>query len=182
MEILLDVEYGFEPFKGVDIEGLVRFVLERLELPDNTEVSISFVNNNEIAELNEQYRGKVGPTDVLSFECDNLDDDFDIYFAEGDEGSHACAQDIVGEGEDEAAVAEAQEEPAGIYSLGDVIIAPDVVAAQAQGYGNSAVEELELMIVHGLLHLNGYDHIEDDEAAEMESLQTKLLQEWRAQA
>ncbi|WP_304424831.1 rRNA maturation RNase YbeY, partial [uncultured Adlercreutzia sp.] len=91
-----------------------------------------------------------GPTDVLSFECDNIADD--ITAADGP----ACP----------------------LYELGDVIIAPDVAEAQSQEYGNSLEQEVSLLLVHGLLHLCGYDHIEDDEAEIMEAREAELLREW----
>jgi probable rRNA maturation factor len=175
MDILLDTQYNPQGFDPAHIDALARFALDRLDVPDASEVSITFVPNDEIAELNEQYRGKVGPTDVLSFECDNLDDDFDDDFPPAPEIASTSTPDI-GEG------AQPNVPPSPIYSLGDIIIAPDVVAAQAPTYGNTPAAELELMVVHGLLHLNGYDHIEDDEAAEMEALQTEILKAWRESA
>ena len=116
----------------------------------NTEVSISFVDNEKIAELNERFRGIEGPTDVLSFECDNISDDMTA--ADGPN----CP----------------------LYELGDIIIAPDVAAAQADEYGNSFEQEISLLLVHGLLHLCGYDHITDDEAEVMEGREKELLTAW----
>ena len=91
-----------------------------------------------------------GPTDVLSFECDNLSDD----------------------------VTNADGADCPVYELGDVIIAPDVALAQSEEYGNSLEDEVSLLLVHGLLHLCGYDHIEDDEAEVMEARERELLTEW----
>lgn len=92
----------------------------------------------------------MGPTDVLSFECDNIADDMTA--ADGP----ACP----------------------IYELGDIIIAPDVAARQAEEYGNSFEQEISLLLVHGLLHLCGYDHIQDDEAEVMEGREKELLTAW----
>ncbi len=64
-----------------------------------------------------------------------------------------------------------------IVELGDVILAPEVIVRQAPGFGNSAADECRLMLVHGLLHLLGYDHIEDDEAEVMEAREDALLRE-----
>ncbi len=149
MEILLDYSYGEEMLATVPVADLCRFVLEEEELPENTEVSVSFVDNEEIAALNSQYRGKQGPTDVLSFECD-MDED-DDFFADADDP---------------------------IFSLGDVIIAPDVALAQTATFGSTFEQEVSLLLVHGLLHLCGYDHIEDDEAEEMQAREKAILGKW----
>ncbi|WP_300629064.1 rRNA maturation RNase YbeY [uncultured Adlercreutzia sp.] len=150
MEILITYPYREEDLTEMPLHDLAQFVLEREGKPLNTEVSVSFVDNATIAELNERFRNIEGPTDVLSSECDNIADD--ITAADGP----ACP----------------------LYELGDVIIAPDVAEAQSQEYGNSLEQEVSLLLVHGLLHLCGYDHIEDDEAEIMEAREAELLREW----
>jgi probable rRNA maturation factor len=146
MDIQVNYEYGGEAVRrALDVEALTRFVIEQEEKPDSTEVSISFVTDEAIHELNREYRGIDRPTDVLSFECDNLDDDF---------------------------------APAGFdepYELGDIVIAVDIAQRQAPEYGLSFPDELSLLITHGLLHLCGYDHMEEDEALEMEARESELL-------
>ena len=150
MEILITCSHGEDALSGLPLARLAQFVLEREGKPVNTEVSISFVDNEKIAELNERFRGIEGPTDVLSFECDNIADDMTA--ADGPN----CP----------------------LYELGDIIIAPDVAAAQADEYGNSFEQEISLLLVHGLLHLCGYDHITDDEAEVMEGREKELLTAW----
>ena len=127
-----------------------RFVLAREDKPFNTEVSVSFVTDEAIAQLNEKYRHKEGPTDVLSFECDGVDDDL---------SAMTLAEDPV-------------------YELGDVVIAPDVATRQTREFGTTFEEEISLLLVHGLLHLCGYDHIEDDEAEVMEKREAEILEAW----
>ena len=61
--------------------------------------------------------------------------------------------------------------------LGDVILCPEVIAAQAADFGNTPVEECRLMLVHGLLHLVGYDHMNENDAAEMEGRELAILRE-----
>lgn len=152
MDIQFNYEYREEELAGLPLQDLALFVLEHEERPAYTEVSISFVDNDRIAELNGQYRGIDGPTDVLSFECDGADDD-------------AGFGDIIS---DEDAV----------FELGDIVIAPDVAEAQCAEYGNTFEQELSLLLTHGLLHLSGYDHMEDDEAEVMEAREKELLSEW----
>ena len=64
--------------------------------------------------------------------------------------------------------------------LGDLVLCPDIAEKQASTAGHSTDAEIELLTVHGILHLLGYDHAEPDEHAEMFSLQDRLLAEWRA--
>ena len=151
MEILIDYRYRQEDMERLPLEELALFALEAEDMPDNTEVSLSFVDNEEIARLNEKFRGKRGPTDVLSFECD-LDEEYDEMFFEDDP----------------------------IFELGDVIIAPDVAEAQTAEYGTTFEQEISLLLVHGLLHLCGYDHIEDEEALEMQARERDILGKWFA--
>ncbi len=150
MEILITYGHREEDLASLPIRDLALFVLEREGKPINTEVSISFVDDTAMAELNERFRGMEGPTDVLSFECDNIDDD--ITAADGP----SCP----------------------VYELGDIIIAPDVAARQSTEFGNSFEQEVSLLIVHGLLHLCGYDHIVDEEAEVMEARERELLTAW----
>ena len=63
--------------------------------------------------------------------------------------------------------------------LGDVVLCPQVAARQARAAGHSTQEELELLLVHGVLHLLGYDHAEPEEEREMFGLQRRLLSSWR---
>lgn len=150
MDIQINYDYRKEDLEKLPLEELTRFVLAREDKPFNTEVSVSFVTDEAIAELNEKYRGKTGPTDVLSFECDGVDDDL-------------------------SAVTLA-EDP--IFELGDVVIAPDVASRQTREFGTTFEEEISLLLVHGLLHLCGYDHVEDDEAEVMEKREAEILEAW----
>lgn len=150
MKVHFNHDYRPEATEPLPLEELALMVLRHEEVPENTEVSVTFVDDKEIARLNEEYRGKVGPTDVLSFECDGLFDEME---------------------DSEGAGAE-------VFELGDIVIAVDVVERQAGGFGNTFEEEVSLMLVHGLLHLCGYDHIADDEAEVMEKREAEILEAW----
>lgn len=150
MDIQINYDYRKEDLEKLPLHELSQFVLAREDKPFNTEVSVSFVTDDAIAELNEKYRGKQGPTDVLSFECDGVDDDL---------SAMALAEDP-------------------LYELGDVVIAPDVAARQTREFSTSFEEEISLLLVHGLLHLCGYDHVEDDEAEAMEKREADILEDW----
>lgn len=149
MDILLNYEYRQADVEPLPLRQLAEHTLRAEEVPDTTEVSITFVDDEEMAALNAEYRGKQGPTDVLSFECDGLDDDF--------------------------AWPEAEDEP---FQLGDIVIAPDVAQRQAADFGTTFEGELTLLVVHGLLHLCGYDHVEDDEAEQMKQRESAILRAW----
>lgn len=149
MQVNVLYEYKKEDVCELGIEQLALFVLEQMNCPSTTDVSITFVDNDRIHELNRDYRGIDRPTDVLSFECDN----------------------VPFEDESLSDVAE--------YELGDIIIAVDVAEKQTQEYGTTLKEEISLLTVHGLLHLMGYDHIEDADAQIMESLEDDLLAKWK---
>jgi probable rRNA maturation factor len=150
MQVNVLVEYGEEHVKGIDLDGLAKFVMKKMELPECADVTITFVTNERIHELNRNYRGIDRPTDVLSFECDN----------------------IPFEGEDLGEVEE--------FELGDTIIATDVALAQTEEYGTTFEEEVTLLTVHSLLHLCGYDHIEDEDYKVMHALEEELIAEWEA--
>lgn len=63
--------------------------------------------------------------------------------------------------------------------LGDIVLAPDYIACQAKGFGTTAADECRLLLVHGTLHLLGYDHLKDDEAEVMEAREDELLAQIR---
>lgn len=128
-----------------EVRAIAAHVLASEGVTREVEISLSYVDEDEMHELNREWRGIDRTTDVLSFECDSaFDEDIPV---------------------DE------------IVELGDVILAPEVIVRQAPGFGNSAADECRLMLVHGLLHLLGYDHIEDDEAEVMEAREDALLRE-----
>jgi len=133
-----------EPLDLGAFERLARFVLTLEEVDDAAELSIAVVTMEEMSNLNDRYRGIAGPTDVLSFGCD------DPCVASGDEP----------------------------ITLGDVIIAPEVALAQAGEYGTTVEAELDLLLVHGTLHLLGYDHESDEQAEVMQARERVLLAAW----
>lgn len=127
------------------IEKSIKAVLKVEELDDDVEVSVSFVGDDEIRDLNRDYRGVDKSTDVLSFP---MDDEFII----------------------------------DNRILGDVIINTRRVMEQAEELGHSHERELSYLTVHSVLHLLGYDHIEDEDKKEMrerEKLAMKELEIYR---
>lgn len=116
---------------------------------DEAELGIRIVDEDESAELNQTYRNKPGPTNVLSFPFE---------MPELPEG---------------LATAEEDEIPANL--LGDLVICAQVVAREAAEQGKPEAAHWTHMVVHGVLHLLGYDHLDPGEAAEMEGLERQIL-------
>ncbi len=106
------------------------------------ELTLNFVDRDEIAALNIEHLGGSGPTDVLSFPMDD---------GEATEGVP--------------------------HLLGDVVISPAVAAAQFADHAGTLDDELALLVVHGVLHVLGYDHADEDEAIAMRARERELLVE-----
>jgi probable rRNA maturation factor len=136
---------------------LTRQVLTARGIKGETEVSLLFVDEDAIAALNEQFLGKSGPTDVLSFPI------------EDEPGPTGRSPDLGGSGPGSSA------EQGSLMLLGDVVICPSVAARNAVEHEVSFEDEVALLVVHGLLHLLGMDHEDDAEAERMEALERELL-------
>ena len=132
---------------SVDVVALAEAVLTAEGVGAGAEVALLFVDRDRIAELNERHLGKSGPTDVLAFPLDDL--------APG--------------------ATPAQPDGGAPLALGDVVICPEVVAGNAQARAVAFEDEMALMVVHGVLHLLGYDHVDDAEAEVMEARERALL-------
>ena len=137
---------------------LAEAVLTEEELPGDAELSILFVDEKSIAELNSRFLGKDGPTDVLAFPIDE----------EPIESGRSPDSGGTGPG----MPSEPEDMP---VLLGDIVICPAVAHRNAPEHAGSYDDELALLVVHGLLHLMGMDHAEDDEAEEMEARERELL-------
>jgi probable rRNA maturation factor len=124
------------------------------------ELSILFVAEQEMAELNLDYMGKDGPTDVLAFPIDAHD------------VTQVVAPAGATRGPDRAPV-DPGELP---LLLGDVVVCPAVARRQAPDHAGTLDDELALLIVHGVLHVLGRDHAEPEEAEEMRARERALLE------
>ena len=129
------------------ILNLLTFAANAEGIEDGTELSVTFMDDSDIREVNHQYRGKDQPTDVISF-----------------------ALEEVGEGE--APIIGAPEMP---RHLGDLLISVETAKRQAEEYGHSLERELGFLALHGFLHLLGYDHMTEDDEKEMFGRQDELL-------
>ncbi|HSE08657.1 MAG TPA: rRNA maturation RNase YbeY [Nocardioidaceae bacterium] len=137
-----------------ELSRLARFTMDRMRVHPQAELCIKLVDEQTIAELNEQWMEKAGPTDVLAFPMDEL------------------RPGLVDEEPEEGV-------------LGDLVLCPTIAERQAEEArvkgqaGYSTGDEIDLLTVHGILHLLGYDHAEPEEHREMFGLQARLLAEWQ---
>lgn len=119
------------------IEKAIEEVIKAEELEGDFEVSVSFVTNEEIKELNKEFRNVDSETDVLSFP---MDDEFE-----------------------------------GVVLLGDIVLSTQRIIEQANDFGHSLEREMAYLTVHSMLHLLGYDHMNDDEKSEMRSREKEIM-------
>ena len=160
MSLSIETEIGI-PF-SFDWEALAReviaFSIEYEGFPYEAEVNLTLTDNAGIWKINKEFRDTDCPTDVLSFPM--------------------LAYDSAG---DFSGLEESYEDnfnpDTGEIILGDIIISVDRVRSQAESYGHSEKREFAFLIVHSMLHLFGYDHMEPEEAAVMEKKQDDILTE-----
>lgn len=143
----------------IDVEALLKkcteAVLDNLKCPYECEVSLLIVDNEGIREINRDNRGIDKATDVLSFPNND-------FSAPGDFSDFEDRDD-------------AFEPDSGELILGDIVISQDRIISQAEEYGHSELRELAFLIVHSLLHLTGYDHIEEEDRIIMEGKQKEIM-------
>lgn len=111
------------------------------------ELSVTFMDDEAIQQVNAEYRGKDRPTDVISFALEELS-------------------------EGEVAIVPADGMP---VVLGDIIISIETAARQAEEYGHTFDRELGFLALHGFLHLLGYDHMDEEEEQQMFGRQKEIL-------
>jgi probable rRNA maturation factor len=138
---------------------LAREVLVAEGVRGEAELSLLFVDEDAIAELNRRFLDAEGPTDVLAFPIDDP-------IASGrwpDAGTAGPDRD--------------DPEPGDLpLLLGDVVVCPAVAERQAPQHAGSYADELALLVVHGVLHVLGHDHAEPDETAAMQARERELLE------
>ena len=132
------------------LSAVIRRGLERFDAPKECEVSLSFVTEREMREMNLGYRDVDGATDVLSFA-----------FSESGGRGEAAGETAGGD--------------APPVMLGDIVICSSVARSQAETYGHSYMRELSFLTAHGLLHLLGFDHETEEGERAMISAQDGIL-------
>lgn len=154
MNNIIDIEYNSNEYEDVAPQPLVeRIVNAALNYFSKSavELSISFVSDDEIQELNKVWRNKDMPTDILSFvQSDNIDEI--EFWPEMEEDNNV---------------------------LGDMIISISAIERNCENFNVTFDEELNRILIHGVLHLLGYDHKTNDSSEPMLLLQEKILSEIR---
>lgn len=138
---ILDETGAIESRYKSRLKKIAKAVLKNLDAPKDLELSISFIDDKRMRELNRTYRNIDRTTDVLSF-------------PQGEEGPGATL-------------------------LGDIVISEETARRHAVSYGNSTQEEIKKLIVHGILHLFGYEHKKKKETLEMRQKENELLSQLR---
>lgn len=136
------------------VQALVEVAAEAVRTafePEEVEVGVTLVDDEAIAALNEQYRSVAGPTDVLSFPLWTRDQLAEVR-------------------------ANPDKYPERPLLLGDVVISLETARRQAEEYGHSFGREVAFLLVHGILHLLGYDHEDDESRAEMRAKEEAVLE------
>lgn len=133
-----------------EIDELLQYAADYLKLPEDTEMSVTFMDNAAIQIINRDYRDKDQPTDVISFALEE-------------------------ETEEELPIIFDDEMPTMPRNLGDIMISVERAKEQASEYGHSYDRELGFLALHGFLHINGYDHMTSEDEKEMFGLQKEIL-------
>jgi probable rRNA maturation factor len=136
-----------DPLDLPALRHLAELVLEQEGYPESSELTLLLVDDSEMASYNQRFLDREGATDVLAFPVEEL--------------VPGAVPDV---------------DPSGPpLMIGDVIISPAYVRSQAEQMGISFDDEMALMVVHGVLHLIGYDHQDDDQAELMEGRERDIL-------
>jgi len=158
----INIEYEATKKLEFDYEDLVKRVilacLDYEECPYETEVNVLFTDDENIREINRDYRDKDAATDVLSFPAVDYDKPGDFSKLEDN-------------------VAEYFNPESGELVLGDIVISVDRALVQAEEYGHTIEREVAFLTAHSMFHLFGYDHMEEEEARIMEQKQEEVLDE-----
>lgn len=158
----IEIENCYEGLPVPDYEALIRQVigqaLEFENCPYEAQVYVLLTDNEEIRQANREHRQIDRPTDVLSFPMVSYPAPADFSDVETRE---PCAF----------------HPDTGELMLGDILISMDKVREQAEEYGHSMRRELAFLVAHSMLHLMGYDHMEEGERTVMEWRQEEILQQ-----
>lgn len=158
MTILLEKEtdFSFEIEYEQIAEKVVQAALNYVECPYECEVNILLTDNDGIHAVNKEMRNMDAPTDVLSFPMIEFDTEGDFSVSEEDVSLFNATT--------------------GELLLGDIMISLERVVEQAKEYNHSLKREYAFLIAHSMLHLSGYDHMEEEERIRMEYMQEEILQ------
>jgi probable rRNA maturation factor len=149
MEVDVSFDEGFEGCLDTDwLKGIAESTLAAEKIEGDTEMGLVIAGQQRVRQLNKSYRGKDSPTDVLAF----------AMLSKPEEETPFTAP------------------PDGVRHLGEVIISYPQAVKQAKEQKHSVAREVTILIIHGTLHLLGYDHIKDEDAARMRAREKEILE------
>lgn len=157
IDIANETEQTFPQIYNEIVEDVINASLDYLGCNYECEVSVTFTDNDGIHQINLSERGIDNPTDVLSFPMLEFEEPGNLSYVE------QYPQDYF-------------NPETGELLLGDIVISLDKVKSQAEEYGHSDKRELAFLVCHSMLHLFGYDHIEEEDRLVMEKLQKDILE------
>ena len=140
-------------FTRLTIKKVLKKANGYLSQPDNVEVNVSFVTSEEIRSLNAEQRNTDSVTDVLSFPY--------LTLSAGEKIGDGYAADV--------------NPVTGNYMLGDIIVCPERATEQAERYGHGLKRETAFLVLHGFLHLLGYDHVDEQQEKQMMTIAETIL-------
>ena len=157
----ITIEYETEIILDLPYEEIINNVIEEsidyVDCPYDFEVNVLLTDNEGIHQINLDMRQIDNPTDVLSFPmCDfETPGDFSLLEETPEEYFNPDTGELM---------------------MGDIVISVEKVKEQAEKYGHSETRELAFLVAHSMLHLSGYDHMEEGEREEMEAMQREILE------
>lgn len=158
-----DYEFDFD-YKKVANDVINKTLLHE-QFKYDVEVSITFVDEENIRKINKEYRDIDNSTDVLSFPMIEYDSDYSR-ISDRKEEMYDFLIDVI----------DIKNPDTDEFILGDIVLCVPVIINQAKEYNHSILREYAFLIVHSMLHLLGFDHIEEDERIIMENKQNQILE------
>ncbi|MGL5434136.1 MAG: rRNA maturation RNase YbeY [Lachnospiraceae bacterium] len=156
----ITIDYEAPQALDIDYQKIIPEIAEACldyeQCPYEAEINVVLTDNESIREINRDYRQIDAPTDVLSFPAVEYQTEAD--FSHLEDHAESCFNMETGE-----------------LMLGDIVISVDKMKEQAENYGHSQERELAFLVAHSVLHLCGYDHMEEDERVIMEQKQRDIL-------
>lgn len=137
-----------------ELTAMAEYVLSKQQKYTKFYISVSTLTKTEMQQLNERTRHIAKPTDVLSYPSMSLTAGEKIHVRNAD-------------------VRALQVDEEGNISLGDIVLCIDVAKQQAKEFGNTLNQEIKKLFLHSLLHLLGYDHLQDEDYAQMRKAEQK---------
>lgn len=157
IQIEKEVETSFDFPEEEYAKKVIQAAMEYVDCPYEAEVTVLFTDNAGIQEMNREFRKLDRPTDVLSFPMISYPKagEFAFLEAEGVDCFHPETGELL---------------------LGDIVLSCDKIREQAKEYGHSELREMCFLIAHSMLHLFGFDHMEEEEREQMERMQKEILE------